>query len=90
LAPAITSVGTTVELRAIQKAPFDATQSIESYQPDISGVVGLVSISIRTDDADHPYYYFQADRKGLEILIATLQAAGRDLDSLAQTVTYRA
>jgi len=80
LFPSFSGIGTTVELRAVQKDRYSPVESINDYSPVIADVIGLVSINIRLDTEDD--LYFQASRSDLELIIDSLRAAKMDLDAL--------
>lgn len=80
--PSIKSMGTTVELRAVQRDKYKIGENFDNYKSKIEDVVGVISVHITTDSGSFDDFHFQASEEELEYLIDTLRAALDDLESL--------
>lgn len=85
--PGLRSLGSTVEMRAIQKDIHRFGVDVNDYAPQIVGVVPVASIRIRlTDDTK---VHFQVSPKELELLIDSFRASHKDLKALVEYVSKR-
>ncbi len=85
IVPTLTGHGTTVELRGIQKSKYRPFTPLSNYEPIISGLVSVVTVSlvIRDTDRKEPErVVFQATEKQLEDLINVLKASLEDARAL--------
>lgn len=80
--PFLSSVKTTVELRAKIKDSYNPSDPADDYQPEVEGTVGISSVYIGTDAKENATFYFQADEGGLKLLISKFQAALKELQAL--------
>lgn len=80
--PTFKSLGITVELRAIGRDHYRWGTPVDAYAPQILGVVGLFSIHIGLDAGNPKDIYFQADETSINNMVASLQAARKDLAAL--------
>jgi hypothetical protein len=72
-------VSVDVELRAVQTDKYTSELKVEDYKPNITGIVPVSSVEIRTTGED---FVFQGDRDDLLMMINHLRAALKDLDAL--------
>ncbi len=80
--PSLTSFGTTVELRAIIEDTFRVGMSADEYEPEITGLVPVVSVRLTTDTGLADEFCFQASAEEFDVLIEALKAAQKDLKKI--------
>lgn len=83
LFPSIKGISVDVDLRAVQIDKYTTMQKVQDYRPNITGVVPVASVEIRTTGDD---FVFQGDKGDLALMIAHLQAATKDLEALESIV----
>lgn len=77
--PTFKSFGYTVEVRPIRKEVFRWGRKVEEYVPNILGTITIASISIGVDEGPAKDFYFQADERDIDNMIATLMAAKKEM-----------
>jgi len=77
--PTFKSFGYTVEVRSIRKEIFRWGRKLEDYEPGILGTLTIASIGIGVDEGPIEDFYFQADERDLDNIIATLMAAKKEM-----------
>ena len=78
--PSFGGLSCSVQLRAVQPNRYNGTETIENYKPNITGVVPVASIHIRTTDDDN--CFFQVDTDQAFSMINAFKALMKDLESL--------
>jgi hypothetical protein len=73
--PSLKSFGTTAELRAVVGTPFRVGMSADKYEPDVKGVVAVVSVNIGVDSGSPDEFSFQASPEEIQALIEELRSA---------------
>jgi hypothetical protein len=73
--PSLKSFGTTVELRAVAGKPFRIGMSADKYEPEILGLVPVISVSLGVDSGPIQHFSFQASPKEITALIEELRSA---------------
>jgi len=79
LFPSLKGISVDVELKAVQIDKYTTEQKVEDYTPNITEIVPVASIEIRTTGDD---FVFQGDKGDLTVMINHLQAAIKDLEAL--------
>ncbi len=87
--PMLRGVGTTVELKGVRTENFHWGDSIDTYTPNFSGVVPIVSAAIVLDSGTPDRFTFQMTSRNLEDVLDSLQAARRDLVKLEEAIQLR-
>lgn len=84
--PTLRGCGTTVELRGVLKRPYKwgLEGSQVQYEPEVTDLVGIVSIKLRVDEGEPSSFYFQVEEPELDLLIGSLTAAKKDLAALRE------
>jgi hypothetical protein len=82
--PVFDSFGITIEARPIRDGRYRWGNSIDAYEPSILGAVFIASIHIGVDEGSPKDFYFQADRVDLDNMIASLQAAKKEIDAFGR------
>jgi len=85
--PSLTSLGVTVELRAVQEHKYRWGTLLSEYKPQIVDVVPPVSIHVGTNVEEHGDLYFQANERELGLMIDTLTSARMDIEALRKAVS---
>lgn len=80
--PSLKSFGTTVELRAITEDKFRVGMSADEYEPEITGLVAVVSVRLTTDSGLADEFCFQASAEEFDVLIEALKATQKDLKKI--------
>jgi hypothetical protein len=78
--PAIQSIGTTIEVRAVLEKELELGGDIDEYNPNIIDTVPIVSIKIGLDSGIINEICFQATLKDLDYIIGELQGAKKGLN----------
>ena len=73
--PSIKSFGTTVEFRAITGNEFRIGMSADEYEPNVTGLVPVISVALRVDAGPVERFSFQASEAELGALIEELRSA---------------
>lgn len=73
--PSLKGGGTTVELRGIFREPYRWGSALSKYEPEVIGVVPVISVHIRLDAGTPNEIWFQATPEELDYLISEFQAA---------------
>lgn len=87
--PSLRSFGTTVELRAVVKNPFCIGMLAKDYEPNITGLVSVVSVKLRADSGVPDEFSFQASKGELEALIEELKSAHIALERIEEQVNIQ-
>ncbi len=80
--PSVTSIGTTVELRAVLQRDFELGEAPTSYAPVIEGLVPIVSVSLTLGEDE--VVRFQMEPRMLGHVIDALRAAQTAAEQLRQ------
>jgi len=86
--PSLLSFRTTVELRPVVANKFRIGMAADEYEPDIRGVVPVVSFVLEADSGVVDEFCVQMSPEELAALIEELRAAQVCLDRLQQFVHY--
>jgi len=73
--PSIKSFGTTVEFRAVVENEFRIGLSADEYEPNVKGLVPVISVAIDVDEGPVKSFCFQASEDELKALIEELRSA---------------
>ncbi len=84
LIPRLKRIGTTIEIRAIQKDEFEIGNSIGSYQPSIVGVQPIVTIKIWLSGEGNEPVVFQTTPDKLNMIIDVLKSAMKDSEQFGK------
>jgi hypothetical protein len=84
--PHLRSLGTTVELRAVQQDEYDWSKNVEDYHPQFKGLTPVGSIHVGLRKADPEDFYFQVDEGDLDRIIKSLIALKKDMEELKRHI----
>jgi len=73
--PSIRRFDTTVELRAVIEKEYHWEEKVSDFNPNIIGLVPIISCSLSTDVEENCHYYFQVDTEEALFIINQLQSA---------------
>ncbi len=82
--PNYIGITTTVDLRAVIKNPYGSdkpNEDIESYKPECIDFVPVVLVKLRRSSGDPREFKFQLECDDLQLLIKSLKASLKDLES---------
>lgn len=88
--PFLSSVGTTVELRAVLEEHFRWGRLIAEYTPVIEGVVPVISVQLGLDSGPYKSITFQASVPVIQRLMDSMTAAVMTAESLEAAVSVQA
>lgn len=86
LLPFLSSIGSTVEIRAVDEKGFKLSVDTdpEKYVPAFADFVTIGTILIRMNKGNPDYITFQTDMKALKLLITGLNATLKEMERLDQ------
>ncbi len=85
--PVFTSLGITVEARAVRKDRYRWGTPLEGeggYIPEITGTAMIASVCIGVDEGFPKSFYFQMDEADINKLVSSLVAAKKEMAALRQ------
>ena len=84
LLPRFSSMGVTVEARAIKEGRYHWGTPVEEYTPQIIGLAYIASVHIGVDEGTPEDFYFQLDERSIDNMVATLLSAKKEIAALQE------
>ena len=84
--PRFSSMGVTVEARAIKEGRYHWGTPVEEYRPQIVGLTFVASAHIGVDEGHPEDFYFQLDETDVDHMIATMLAAKKEIAALREHI----